>query len=104
MRFVSVSRWRDVGSAFTLGRCVCQAAASRPVRRRQQHRRRRPPAAAPAVSPVERGKMLVMGGGCHDCHTPRTRSNGPEAEWRTLSGHPESTVSRRSSPMPRRPY
>src|SRR5688572_19449431 len=49
------------------------------------------PAAAPAVSPVERGKMLVMGGGCHDCHTPKKIGPmGPEADLdRSLSGHPE---------------
>ena len=47
--------------------------------------------AAPAVSPVERGKMLVMGGACHDCHTPKKMGpNGPEADLdRSLSGHPE---------------
>ena len=50
------------------------------------------PAAAPAVSQVERGKMLVIGGGCHDCHTPKkVGPNGPEADMdRMLSGHPES--------------
>jgi hypothetical protein len=50
------------------------------------------PAAAPAVSQVERGKMLVIGGGCHDCHTPKKIGpNGPEADMdRMLSGHPES--------------
>jgi len=50
------------------------------------------PAAAPAQSPVERGKMLVIGGGCHDCHTPKKIGpNGPEADLsRMLSGHPES--------------
>ena len=50
------------------------------------------PAAAPAVSQVERGKMLVIGGGCHDCHTPKkVGPAGPEADMdRMLSGHPES--------------
>jgi hypothetical protein len=50
------------------------------------------PAAAPAVSQVERGRMLVVGGGCHDCHTPKkVGPNGPEADMdRMLSGHPES--------------
>lgn len=48
--------------------------------------------AAAAVSPVERGKMLVIGGGCHDCHTPKTMTPaGPEADMsKMLSGHPES--------------
>jgi len=47
--------------------------------------------AAPAQSPVERGKMLVIGGGCHDCHTPKKMGPaGPEADLdRALSGHPE---------------
>ena len=50
------------------------------------------PAAAPAVSQVERGKMLIIGGGCHDCHTPKKIGPaGPEADMdRMLSGHPES--------------
>jgi hypothetical protein len=50
------------------------------------------PAAAPAVSQVERGRMLIIGGGCHDCHTPKkVGPNGPEADMdRMLSGHPES--------------
>ena len=39
------------------------------------------PAAAPAVSQVERGRMLIIGGGCHDCHTPKKIGpNGPEAD------------------------
>jgi hypothetical protein len=35
--------------------------------------------------------MLVIGGGCHDCHTPKKLGpNGPEADLdRSLSGHPE---------------
>ena len=50
------------------------------------------PAAAPAPSPVDRGHMLIIGGGCHDCHTPKKIGpNGPEADMsRMLSGHPES--------------
>ena len=50
------------------------------------------PAAASALSQVDRGKMLVIGGGCHDCHTPKKIGpNGPEADMsRMLSGHPES--------------
>ncbi len=50
------------------------------------------PAAAPAMSQVERGKKLIIGGGCHDCHTPKKLGpNGPEADMdRMLSGHPES--------------
>jgi mono/diheme cytochrome c family protein len=50
------------------------------------------PAAAPAQSQVERGHMLVIGGGCHDCHTPKKFGpNGPEPDMsRMLSGQPES--------------
>ena len=54
------------------------------------------PAAAPAAptaeSQIERGRMLIIGGGCHDCHTPKKIGpNGPEADMdRALSGHPES--------------
>ena len=50
------------------------------------------PAAAPAMSQVDRGKMLIIGGGCHDCHTPKkVGPAGPEADLdRMLSGHPES--------------
>ena len=61
-----------------------------------------PPAAEPAgaapaasgVSQVERGRLLVLGGACHDCHTPKKIGpNGPEADMsRSLSGHPESDV------------
>jgi mono/diheme cytochrome c family protein len=49
-------------------------------------------AAAPALSQVERGEKLVIGGGCHDCHTPKILTpRGPEADMsRKLSGHPES--------------
>jgi hypothetical protein len=49
------------------------------------------PAAAPVVSQVERGHILVVGGGCHDCHTPKKLGpNGPEPDMDLmLSGHPE---------------
>jgi mono/diheme cytochrome c family protein len=52
------------------------------------------PAAPPAPSPVERGQMLVVGGGCHDCHTPkRLTERGPEADLsRALQGHPQEEV------------
>jgi mono/diheme cytochrome c family protein len=50
------------------------------------------PAAAPARTAVERGKMLVIGGACHDCHTPKKLGpKGPEPDMdRMLSGHPEN--------------
>lgn len=46
--------------------------------------------AAPAQSPVERGKYLVMVGGCNDCHTPKKLGpNGSEADMdKMLSGNP----------------
>ena len=30
------------------------------------------PAALTGQAQIDRGKMLVIGGGCHDCHTLRT--------------------------------
>jgi hypothetical protein len=50
------------------------------------------PATAGGQSQIDRGKMLVIGGACHDCHTPKKIGpNGPEADMSlTLSGHPES--------------
>jgi len=50
------------------------------------------PAAAPQLSPAERGKMLVIGGGCHDCHTTKKMGpNGPEPDMSImLAGHPEN--------------
>jgi mono/diheme cytochrome c family protein len=54
-------------------------------------------APAPAVdraAQVERGRYLVMVGGCNDCHTPWVV--GPEGphpdETRLLSGHPQDVV------------
>lgn len=49
------------------------------------------PAGASAESQIERGRMLVIGGACHDCHTPKKLGpNGPEADMSlALSGHPE---------------
>jgi hypothetical protein len=55
-----------------------------------------PGATAPATvsgqSQIEHGKMLVIGGGCHDCHTPKIMTpRGPEPDMaRMLSGHPEA--------------
>jgi mono/diheme cytochrome c family protein len=51
------------------------------------------PAAAPLTgeAQIERGRMLVIGGGCHDCHTPKKFGPaGPEFDYdRALSGHPQ---------------
>ena len=56
-----------------------------------------PGATAPAgggttQDPVERGRLLIAGGGCHDCHTPtKIGPMGPEPDMDlALSGHPES--------------
>lgn len=52
------------------------------------------PTAPPAdKAQVERGKYLVMIGGCHDCHTPKKMGpKGPELDTtRLLSGHPEDS-------------
>jgi hypothetical protein len=45
--------------------------------------------------------MLIIGGGCHDCHTPKAMTpRGPEADMaRILSGHPESDVITAPSPQ-----
>lgn len=45
-------------------------------------------------SAVERGKYLVNGMGCGDCHTPmKMGPSGPESDTaRLLSGHPEKLV------------
>jgi mono/diheme cytochrome c family protein len=49
-------------------------------------------ASASSTPSVDRGKMLVIGGGCHDCHTPmKPGANGAEPDMtKMLSGHPES--------------
>ena len=63
--------------------------------RERRHRRallppRRLPAALTGQAQIDRGKMLVIGGGCHDCHTPKKLGpNGPEFDYdRALSGQP----------------
>ena len=53
------------------------------------------PAATPeqtAAAQIERGRLLIAGGGCHDCHSPKVFESGaPEPDMtRALSGHPES--------------
>lgn len=48
-----------------------------------------PTAPEPAVS-IERGQHLVIGGACHDCHSPKIMTpTGPQVDSsRMLSGHP----------------
>jgi len=63
--------------------------------------------AKPALSQVEHGHMLIIGGGCHDCHTPKKIGpNGPEADMsKMLSGHPESAgVPKPFKPQPGLPW
>jgi len=65
------------------------------------------PAGAPALSQIERGHMLIIGGGCHDCHTPKVMTpRGPEADMtKLLSGHPESAgVPAPFKPQPGSPW
>src|SRR6185436_8829192 len=64
-------------------------------------------AATSAQAQIERGRMLVIGGACHDCHTPKKfGANGPEADMdRMLSGHPEDIkVTAPYQPAPGSPW
>jgi mono/diheme cytochrome c family protein len=64
-------------------------------------------AATSAQAQIERGRMLVIGGVCHDCHTPKKFGpNGPEPDMdRMLSGHPEdSKVTAPYQPAPGSPW
>lgn len=51
-----------------------------------------PAAAMTPQEQIERGEMLIVGGLCHDCHTPKMMTaEGPQPDMsRMLSGHPES--------------
>jgi hypothetical protein len=56
---------------------------------------------------IERGRMLVIGGACHDCHTPKKFGpKGPEPDMdRMLSGHPENDkVTTPFKPAPGSPW
>lgn len=64
-------------------------------------------AATSAQAHIERGRMLVIGGACHDCHTPKKFGpNGPEPDMdRMLSGHPEDIkVTAPYQPAPGSPW
>lgn len=67
----------------TLGTSACTQAPSSPPASTD--------AAPSAASLVERGKVLVTIGGCHDCHSPKKFGpKGPEPDMaRALSGHPQ---------------
>lgn len=43
------------------------------------------------LDPVERGRLLIHGGGCHDCHTTKLPDGTPDMT-QMLGGHPESIV------------
>ncbi len=56
---------------------------------------------------IARGERLIIGGGCHDCHTPKMLTPaGPEADLSLmLSGHPESqTISMPAPQDPKSPW
>jgi mono/diheme cytochrome c family protein len=88
MRFVT----RSVALLSCVPVAMALAACSAPVEKAADA-----PAATSAPAPltgeaqIERGRMLVIGGGCHDCHTPKKIGpNGPEPDFdRALSGHPQ---------------
>jgi mono/diheme cytochrome c family protein len=75
--------WAALPIALAISACN-QTPASQPVPAA--------PADARPQSKVERGRILVIGGGCHDCHTTKKMGpKGPEPDMsRMLSGHPES--------------
>lgn len=55
----------------------------------ESHAPASPSVPTPAVS-IERGEQLVIGGACHDCHSPKIMTpTGPKVDSsRMLSGHP----------------
>jgi len=59
-----------------------------------------------AEAQVERGRYLVTGFGCADCHTPmKLGANGPEPDLtRQYSGHPSSLVMPPAPVLPQGPW
>lgn len=55
---------------------------------------------------VARGKYLVNGGGCGDCHTPmKMGPAGPEPDMsRTMSGHPQALAMPPAPALPQGPW
>jgi mono/diheme cytochrome c family protein len=51
-----------------------------------------PTAEQAKAAQVERGRLLIAGGGCHDCHSPKVMTpQGPQIDQtKILSGHPAS--------------
>jgi mono/diheme cytochrome c family protein len=64
------------------------------------------PPAAGTSDLVERGKLLVITSGCHDCHTPlKIGAKGPEPDFsRQLSGHPADLVMPPPPALPEGPW
>ena len=44
------------------------------------------PAALTGDAQIERGRMLVIGGGCHDCHTPKKFGQARQASATRSAG------------------
>ncbi len=60
----------------------------------------------PPAGDVARGKYLVVGGGCADCHTPmKMGPAGPERDLaRAMSGHPQALVMPPAPALPQGPW
>ena len=43
------------------------------------------------LDPVERGRLLIHGGGCHDCHTTKNPDGTPDMT-QMLGGHPQDII------------
>lgn len=82
----------------TLAGCRSEAATLDPAKN--------PSTKESAVSPVERGKQLVLVSGCHDCHTPLEMTpSGPAPDFdRALSGHPAELVMPPAPELPPGPW
>ena len=98
-----VQRGLVLASAGTLTMVMMAACAQQPAAPAE-------PAMTPdqiAAAQVEHGRLLIAGGGCHDCHSPKVFESGaPEPDMtRALSGHPESAgVPEPFKPIPGSPW
>ncbi len=83
---MSKKRWSLALLAGCALTAACQPAAPPPAPA--------PDPAAVKAAQVERGRYLVVTGGCSDCHTPKVMTEkGPEPDMtRLLSGHPAAEV------------
>jgi len=97
MRFVLGRRSFSEGGSRTIALLACApvaialSACSQPAEKAAEAPVASTPAPLTGQAQIDRGKMLVIGGGCHDCHTPKKIGpNGPEFDYdRALSGQPE---------------